>query len=154
MSNFGLPVILMSPEREAYPVRRLRPHMRWGNPWGFTLLEVLMAMTVMAVGLLGVSTMLAQTTQQQSVSANRTSATTLAREQLEQIKRAAYADVTAANYPPEAYGTIVGFERFQRTVTIAIDTPLPNTKTVTVTVTWLDPSGSTRNTTLNTVLAL
>ena len=54
----------------------------------------------------------------------------------------------------DAYGSIAGSEQFQRTVAIAVDTPLPNTKTVTVTVTWLDSSGLPRTATLNTVLTL
>ena len=53
---------------------------------GFTLLEVLMAMAVMSVGLLGASTLLTHNTRQQSVNTNRAFATTLARDQLEQIK--------------------------------------------------------------------
>ena len=164
MCRFGLRGISMCPNQERGGDRRHRQPVtkdgylgsaaRVGSAWGFTLLEVLFAMMIMSVGLLGVSTMMVETTQQQSVNANRALATTLAREQLEQLKRVAYADVTAANYPQEAYGTIVGSEQFQRTVTIAIDTPLPNTKSVTVTVTWFDPSGGIRNTTLNTVLAL
>ena len=164
MCRFALPVISMSPERNGCAARRrrqpimpgwrLRSGTRIGSPWGFTLLEVLIAMVVMSVGLLGVSTMLTHTTQQQSVNANRAMATSLARTQLEQMKRTAYADVMTANYPQEVYGTIVGSEQFQRTVTIIDDTPLPTTKTVTVTVTWRDPSGSSRNVTLNTVLTL
>ncbi len=166
MCRFALPVISMSPERNGCAARRRRQPIipgwrlgsgtRVGSPWGFTLLEVLIAMVVMSVGLLGVSTVLTHTTQQQSVNANRAMATSLARVQLEQMKRTAYADVLTANYPQEVYGTIVGSEQFQRTVTIGIgdDTPLPTTKTVTVTVTWRDPSGSSRKVTLNTVLTL
>ncbi|ETX00616.1 MAG: hypothetical protein ETSY1_10590 [Candidatus Entotheonella factor] len=120
---------------------------------GFTLLEVLIAITVMSVGLLGVSTMLTHITQQQSMNANRAIATTLAREQLEQIKQVDYANVTVANYPQEAYGSMAGYEQFQRTVAIADDTPLANTKTVTITVTWADPFRGLRNTTINTVIA-
>ncbi len=152
MFSFVSQVISTSPNR--IKGGRLGSGARVGSAWGFTLLEVLFAMAVMSVGLLGVSIMLTHTTQQQAVNANRAVATTLARDQLERIKRAAYANVITANYPPEAYGTIVGSKQFQQTVAIAIDTPLPNTKTVTVTVTWTDSSGVSRNATLNTVLAL
>lgn len=112
----------------------------------------MMATMLLAVGLLGASNMLTRTTQGQITNANRALATTLAREQLERIRQADYTTITAANYPQENYGAIVGYEQFQRTVAIAVNTPDPNTKQITVTVSWRGPSGALRHTTLNTIV--
>jgi Tfp pilus assembly protein PilV len=112
----------------------------------------MLATMLLAVGLLGTAGMLTTTTRAQSVNANRSIATTLAKEQLEQIEDADYATVTAANYPAQPYQSIAGFEQFQRTVTIALDTPAANMKLVTVTVSWRDPSNTVHNTTVSSVI--
>ena len=131
----------------------------WGQatgvdrPLGFTLLEVLFAITVLSLGLLGTSAMMVQTVQQQSVSANRAIALSLARERLEQMKQVDIDNVTAANFPSEPYQGIAGNEQFQRTVVITEDLPMARMKTVNVTVTWRTLSGTSRNVSLNTILA-
>jgi type IV pilus assembly protein PilV len=130
-----------------YPVR-----MR-NNSQGFTLIEALIAIVLLSVGLLGLSAMTIGTIRGLVFSNNKTIATTLARDKLEQIKHTGYASATSAQYPPEPYHTLVGYEAFQRLVTITDNTPRPNTRTVAVTVTWQDSAGSPREVVLRTVIA-
>lgn len=119
---------------------------------GFTLVEVMIAIVVLSIAVLGFSAMTLGTIRGLSFSDRLTTATTLAQKQMEELNNAPYADVIADNYPLENYGDIAGYETFSRAVTIAEATPETNTKTVTVNVWWRDDAGSTRNVNLSTIL--
>ena len=122
------------------------------NQRGVTLIESLIAMVLLSVGMLGLSAMTIATIKGLVFSDNQTIATTLARDRLEQIKHAGYATATAAHYPVEHYNTLVGYEPFQRLVTVTENTPRPRTKTIAVTVGWRDSAGSARQVVLRTVI--
>jgi prepilin-type N-terminal cleavage/methylation domain-containing protein len=102
---------------------------------GFTLSEVLMAIVVLSVGLLGLSAMMIAATNSLAFSKKLTTATTLAQDKLEEIKYATYASIVSANHPVEDYKTIPGYAQFKREVTISAG-PVPDTKTVIVTTSW------------------
>lgn len=119
---------------------------------GFTLIEVMIAVIVLAIAVLGFSAMTLGTIRGLAFSDKLTTATTLAQHQLEEINNASYDDVIAANYPLEDFGTIAGSETFRRAVTISDATPETNTKTVTVDVWWRDDVGTTRNVNLSTII--
>lgn len=107
-----------------------------GKPQGgFTLVEVLIAMVVLSVGLLGLSAMMIVATNSLAFSKRLTTATTLAQDKLEAIKYAAYSSVVPANYPREDYHTIPGYPQFTREVSISAG-PFRDTKTVSVTASW------------------
>ena len=120
---------------------------------GFTLIEVLIATVFLSVSFLGLSAMTLGTIRGVSYSQNLAKATNLAREQIERIINVDYDAVIAANYPQQNYNTMAGYEQFQRTVTIAVDTPEPTTKTVIVTVAWRNNAGTIRTAVLDTVIA-
>ena len=101
---------------------------------GFTLTEVLIAMVVLTIGLLGLSAMTIATTKGLAFSKRLTTATILAQDKIEEIKRANYAGITAANYPSET--PVPGYPQFKRTVTISPSQPVPDTTTVIVTTSW------------------
>jgi type IV pilus assembly protein PilV len=122
------------------------------NNKGFTLVESLIAMVLLSIGILGLSAMTVGTIQGLIFSDRQTMATTLARDKLEQIKHAGYANATSAQYPLENYHTLAGYQQFQRLVTITENTPRPNTKTIAVTVVWRDRAGSPRQVVLRTVI--
>jgi type IV pilus assembly protein PilV len=115
-------------------MRRLSSWQMTQKSAGFTLTEVLIAVVVLSVGFLGLSAMTIAVTKSLSFSNKLTTATTLAQEKVEEIKRANYTNVTSANYPPEA--SIPGYPLFSRSVAISVDNPMVNTKTVTITTSW------------------
>lgn len=126
---------------------------KYNDSSGFTLPEVLIAIVVLSIGLLGLSAMTIATMRSLSFSDNLTTATTLARKKIEQIKNASYSDVDQGDYPDETYGTIAGYKQFERQVTIADATPLLNMKTITVQVFWRNTAGDTRDVTIRNVIA-
>jgi type IV pilus assembly protein PilV len=126
---------------------RIQHHSR-----GFTLIESLIAIVLLSIGILGLSAMTISTIRGLTFSDKQTIATTLARDRLEQIKHAGYANATSAQYPLENYHTLAGYEQFQRLVTITDNTPRPNTKTIAVTVEWRDSAGNPRQVVFRTVI--
>ena len=120
---------------------------------GFTLTEVLIAVVILSVGLLGLSAMTVAMTKSQAFGNKLTTATALAQKKLEEIKNTSYTDVVSANYPLEGYNTIPRYPQFSRSVTITADSPLADTKTVMVTVAWKrDTAGTPYNVTLQTIV--
>lgn len=120
---------------------------------GFTLIEVLIALMMLAVVFLGLSALTIAVSTGLSSSHTVTTAITLAQDRIEEIKNGGYAQATAANYPTEDYHTIPGYPQFRRTVTITTDSPIPNVKTVKVTVSWQGKGGRTREASLQTMIS-
>jgi prepilin-type N-terminal cleavage/methylation domain-containing protein len=119
---------------------------------GFTLSEVLIAMVVLSVGLLGLSAMMIVATNSLAFSKRLTTATTLAQDKLEEIKYAPYTSVIPANHPVEDYKTIPGYAQFKREVAISAG-PVPDTKTVIVTTSWQgNPQTRSYDVTLRTII--
>ena len=111
------------------------------NERGMTLVEVLVAVMVLTIGLTAIATGMQLGTSGITEAQQETTATFLAEQQLEDVRAFAlstlpaqgYANVTAANFPAEAYGTIAGgYTGYRRTTTIA--DPNATTKVVTVRV--------------------
>jgi hypothetical protein len=150
-------------------VRRLRARLR--DMAGLTLAEVLVAMAVLTIGLLGVASAIVVSSG--GVSAGITAghgaiergyavstATLLAQDWVEQIRRLVPAGFrcpvpcddgsltfdTIGNPPTgftaQAFGTIPGYPNFSRSVTVTSNSPGTYMKTVTVTVRYRYASGS------------
>lgn len=129
---------------------------------GFTLVEVLVAIGLLSIGILGIGLALSASggiasddnigLAAVSRANSYSTATELAQARLEEIKNATYTSVTdqitTANFPDEAYGAIAGYSGFRRTATIQNATP-PATppdgvmKTITVQV-FFRPQYGTR----------
>jgi type IV pilus assembly protein PilV len=102
---------------------------------GFTLIEILIATVILTIGALGIATLTAGVMQGNATTNQLTVATTLAKDRLEAIKRLRYAAAdTAAG--TEAYGTLATAPGHQRVTTIVPNTPAPDMKTATVSVSW------------------
>jgi type IV pilus assembly protein PilV len=101
---------------------------------GFTLMELLIALTILSVGLLGVATMQIRSLQVSSYAGDMTAGTTLAQDKLEDLLTQDYTTSALLN----AGTTVETSGVFTITTTTVDGTPVPNTKTITVVVNWND----------------
>jgi type IV pilus assembly protein PilV len=120
--------------------RRYRHHQR-----GFTLIEMLVALVVLAIGMLGTSRLTVSTVAVQTANARLAKASALLQDSMERIKQAGYGGATAGTVT-DPYGALAHYNTYtntefdyrlyKRVTSIAADTPATNMKTVTVTVFW------------------
>ncbi len=111
---------------------------------GFTLIEVLIAIIVLVIGLLGVAGMATTVITGNTLGREITTATTLAQDKIEELKSADYANITTGSDTRESVYT--------RTWTVTADSPVAGMKTVNVAVafSW---KGTTHTVTLKTMVA-
>ena len=112
---------------------------------GFTLVEILIAIFILAVGILGVIGVTTTVINGNSFSKRVTTATILAQEKMEELKGEDYASI--ASDGPDTVQSI-----YTRTCTVVTDTPAVGTKTIEVTVQF-DWKGTTHDVTLKTIKA-
>jgi type IV pilus assembly protein PilV len=117
---------------------------------GVTLIEILIAVTILAIGLLGVAGLQVTAIKGNSHGNTISQATAIAEEQVEIIRNMDYSEVT---FDPNPFvennvdGTI-----YTRTTEVENNTPLTDLKRVTVTVTWSSGSKN-RQVQLRTIVA-
>jgi prepilin-type N-terminal cleavage/methylation domain-containing protein len=111
------------------------------NERGMTLVEVLVAVTIITVGLTAIATGMQLATSGINQGQQETTAAFLAEQKLEDIKSFAlstavaqgFANVTGANFPSEAYSTLAGgYAGYRRTT--AVTNPSATMKVVVVRV--------------------
>lgn len=120
---------------------------------GFTLVEVLVAVALLAFLVLGVMALLTTVAHQNKLAKQRSVATALASERISRLMSqpfrssanyAAYRlpEETALPGPPSTltseYGTIPGFPSFKRVVMLSYDVPAPGMLRVEAKVYWKD----------------
>ena len=97
------------------------------NERGMTLVEVLVAVTIISVGLTAIATGMHLATSGINQGQQETTAAFLAEQRLEDIKSFAlstaggqgFASVTGASFPAEGYGTLTGgYAGYRRTTTV------------------------------------
>src|ERR1044072_6958736 len=116
---------------------------------GFTLIEVLVAIVVLSIGMLGASRLTVSTVSVHTTNEHLAQASSLLQDSMERIKKSGYANTnpgtvtddygsdTLSNYNPDNIPN-AGFDysKYKRVTSIVANTPATNMKTVTVTVFW------------------
>ena len=120
---------------------------------GFTLTELLIAIVVLTLGILGTAALTTGIIRGNSFSKNITSATAIAQSQLEAVQQVGYANADTSHFPPSAQVVGMGGVDFSRTTTITDNSPATNVKTVTVTVNWTEAGNTARSVTLQTLVS-
>ncbi|MFH1581821.1 MAG: prepilin-type N-terminal cleavage/methylation domain-containing protein [Pseudomonadota bacterium] len=123
-------------------MRRLR-----NNNSGFTLMEVLVAMLILSVGLLGMAALITGIINSNKLSNRISVATVLAQDKMEDIKRIGYDNAVGGT---EDYDTISDYSLYKRITNVATGDPAAGLKKITVTVYWESDDHSV---VLNTILA-
>lgn len=109
---------------------------------GFTLIEIVIAISILAVGLLGVAAMQTSAIQVNSTAGQMTTRMNWAQDKMEELKALAFSDpwLEAAGNPP---GVDSAGNSHEQTTSdgytvrwdVADNTPVPNTKRIVVTIT-------------------
>jgi type IV pilus assembly protein PilV len=120
---------------------------------GFTLLEVLIAMTLLAVGLLGTLGLTTGVIRGNFFSKNVSTATVIAETQLEEVHRRGYTGANTTNFPTGSELVTMGGATFSRDTTITDNSPQANMKKVKVKVTWSEGAAGNKEVLLETILA-
>jgi type IV pilus assembly protein PilV len=110
---------------------------------GFTLVEVLIAITIFAFGILGVASMQIAAMKGNTSARDLTEASTLGSDQLEKLMLSSYDSISDGSRTNDIYGI---------TWTVQDDTPQPDVKTVIVNVSWTE-RGTQRQVSMRNVIA-
>ena len=118
---------------------------------GFTLVEIMVAMVILSVGFMTMAGVAASVMRGNAHSSRMTTATTLAQEKMEEIRRVGYSGIPDAETTTvEDYDSIAHYHSYKRIVSTAAAHAADGIKMVTVSVCW--DSGS-RRVVLETILA-
>lgn len=104
------------------------------NARGFSLIEVMIALVILSVGLLGLAGMQGTAINGNLHGNTITQATALAQATIEQIRNTAYDNIDTTTFPDAE--SRVDESIYERTITIEDDVPLNELKRITVTVSW------------------
>lgn len=120
---------------------------------GFTLVEVMIAVFVLTVALLGLISVTVMIIKGNDFSKRTTTATTLAKDAIEQVKKRPYNAVTpgtTTDYRNADSSVGSSGAYFTRVMTVTDNTPTTNMKTVQVVVSW--NWGGQRSVTVRTII--
>lgn len=107
------------------------------NQQGLSLLEIVIAMAVVFLALLGFAGFSVVAHTGMSASEKMTRAVTLAQEKMEDIQREGVPPGLTSQWTnTEPYGSIAGALHHQRILTMTPDDPMPGLHTVTIQVQW------------------
>lgn len=141
---------------------------RFGRPdpeAGLSLVEVVVALLLLAIGLVGIAVSFPASRGAVHLADRLTTAVALAQETLEGMRNRRYTadidEITPGDFPTQ--DSVPDFPGFRRSVTIVDNVPVPVTecvpppgtpcsKTVTVSVSFREPSGNEQSVELTTIL--
>jgi len=111
---------------------------------GFTLIEIMIAVFILTVTLLAVASVTIMVIKGNSLSKRMTTATTLAKYQMETLKNTPYANIATTSY-----ASVTGFPGYERKQAVTIS---GNQKMIVVDVRWMW-QGSYHTVTLHNIIA-
>jgi type IV pilus assembly protein PilV len=118
---------------------------------GFTLLELMIALVILAIGLLGLASLQVMAIKGNSYGQEMTVASTLAENQLEQLRQTTGTLVNGTDTVTDQNGIT-----YTRTWTVTLNTPQQGATTVLITISWTGPMGTggqaTRSINLYTII--
>jgi prepilin-type N-terminal cleavage/methylation domain-containing protein len=123
---------------------------------GFTLIEVMVALVILAISLLALAGLMLTTTKNNTFGGHMTEAATFAQDKLEQLRAAPWTGIvagadTVTTAIPGAPGTGISYARNW----IVADNPNGTQRWVTITINWTDPTRKTNHSfSLRTVVSL
>lgn len=121
------------------------------NNKGFTLLEILVAIIVLSIGLLGMAALTGGIISGNKFSKELSTATTLAQDEMEEIRRLGYSGTPSTDTDAtEDYNSITNYPSYKRVTSTRVNNPAAGMKKATVTVFWDSDSHSVA---LQTILA-
>ena len=125
------------------------------NQNGFTLLELLIALTILTIGLLGLAGLHIAAIQGNVSGFKISTATAVAQERIEELKALDETDpdLSAGAHADDCsvIQCVIQGITYNRSYTIQDNTPISGTSTMTLTITWVEPrTGITRNTSVFT----
>ena len=103
---------------------------------GFTLVEVLIAAVILAIGLISVATMTARSTIQDSRAYYMSRASNIMEEFIENSTRDQYDSETFKNMTSASTNTIIDGIQYSMTCNLQNDAPINNTKEMTCVISW------------------
>ena len=119
-----------------------------GGQAGFSYIEVLVSSVILSIGVLALTQLQVTTAGENNSSSMRTTAVSLLEKKVESLKSLPFASVQS-----EAPSTLIeSGGTFTRQVTVTNNSPLLNTKTVNVSVSWVS-GGNTHAALLTTIIA-
>lgn len=106
---------------------------------GFSLVEMLIALVILAISLLALAGLMATTTRNNSFGGHMTEAATFAQDKLEELKALPWANIVGGT-DTKSGSTGVTYARTWNVSTLLNPVPPPNDllKTVTITINWND----------------
>ncbi len=114
------------------------------NQQGLSLLEIVMALAVVFLAMLGFAGFSVVAYTGMNASEKMTRAVILAQETMEDVKREGVPPgLTSPLITTELYGSIAGAQYHQRSLTITPDDPMPGLHTIAVNVQWDDGAHAT-----------
>ena len=126
-----------------YPIRSNK-QLESNQTKGFTLIEILLAMAILSIGILGVMTMQIRAARSNAEARHVTESASWAADQFERLMPMDYNHADLDPAPPGAPftpNTLVNNNNDPYAVTYTVSnpgTPIPNVKAVNITVTWND----------------
>jgi len=119
---------------------------------GFTLIEVMIAILLLAVGMMAMAILQVTAIRGGSFANQITQASIYGQDKIEELKNKSYTDTNLSAGSHSDTVTSGNGVTFTRTWTVTNNSPYTNSKTITLTLSWTGPQGQTHNVQFSTII--